>query len=139
VLLALALVPAVVVDRADLRGERFSIAPTTLTAIPTGTQDHGVGSVRYDLSQVPFADGRSASLAVDQGVGELLVIVPPDVDVAVDADLGVGEIRTFDGESGGMGQDRRIIDLGTDGRGGGNLRLDLDLGIGSIEVRREAP
>lgn len=139
VLLALALVPAVVVDRADLRGERFSIAPTTLTAIPTGTQDHGVGSVRYDLSQVPFADGRSASLAVDQGVGELLVIVPPGVDVVVDAELGVGEIRTFDGESGGMGQDRRITDLGTDGRGGGNLRLDLDLGIGSIEVRREAP
>jgi hypothetical protein len=139
VLLALALVPAVVVDRADLRGERFSIAPTTLTAIPTGTQDHGVGSVRYDLSQVPFADGRFASLAVDQGIGELLVIVPPDVDVVVNADLGVGEIRTFDGESGGMGQDRRITDLGSDGRGGGNLRLDLDLGIGSIEVRREAP
>jgi phage shock protein PspC (stress-responsive transcriptional regulator) len=139
VLLALALVPAVVVDRADLRGERFSIAPTTLTAIPTGTQDHGVGSVRYDLSQVPFADGRSASLAVDQGVGELLVIVPPDVDVVVDADLGIGEIRTFDGESGGMGQNRRITDVGSDGRGGGSLRLDLDLGIGRIEVRREAP
>ncbi|HET6729600.1 MAG TPA: PspC domain-containing protein [Jiangellaceae bacterium] len=139
VLLALALVPAVVVDRADLRGERFSIAPTTLSAIPTGTQDHGVGSVRYDLSQVAFADGESASLAIDQGVGELLVIVPPDVDVDVNADLGVGEIRTFEGESGGMGQERRITDLGTDGRGGGDLRLDLDLGIGSIEVRREAP
>ncbi|MGH8839773.1 MAG: LiaF domain-containing protein, partial [Jiangellaceae bacterium] len=92
-----------------------------------------------DLSQVAFADGDTASLAVDQGVGELVVIVPPDVDVAVNADLGVGELQTFDDTSGGMGQERRITDLGTDGRGGGDLRLDLDLGIGSIEVRREAP
>ncbi|MGH8824344.1 MAG: PspC domain-containing protein [Jiangellaceae bacterium] len=139
VLLGLALVPAVVVDRVDLRSESFSLAPQTQAAIPAGTQDHGAGSVRYDLSQVPFADGESTSLTVDQAVGELVVIVPPEVDVVVNADLGVGEIKTFDGESGGMGQERRITDLGTDGRGGGDLRLDLDLGIGSIEVRREAP
>ncbi|HEX6577331.1 MAG TPA: PspC domain-containing protein [Jiangellaceae bacterium] len=138
-LLAVALVPATVVDRADLRGEDFSLAPATLAAIPAGTQDHGVGRVRYDLSQVDFNDGESASLAVDQGVGDLLVVVPPDVDVLVNADVGIGEIRTFDGTSGGLGQERRMTDLGTDGRGGGDLRLDLDLGIGNIEVRREAP
>jgi phage shock protein PspC (stress-responsive transcriptional regulator) len=139
VLLALAMVPAVVVDDTDFNGEDFSITPTTQAAIPTGTQDHGVGSVTYDLSRVDFTDGESASLTVDQGVGELRIIVPPDVDVDVNADVGIGEIRTFDGTSGGLGQERRVTDLGTDGRGGGDLRLDLELGIGSIEVRREAP
>jgi hypothetical protein len=138
IVLSFAMVPAVVVDRADFRGERVQVSPTTVDGIPTGVQDYGAGSVRYDLSDVEFTDADSVSLTIDQGVGELLVVLPPEVDVTVNADLGVGQIQTLDQTSGGFGREARVVDQGADGPGGGELELQLDLGVGSIEVRRAA-
>lgn len=137
--LSVALVPAVAVDRLGFEGTDATFRPTTLAELPTGTQDHGAGSVRYDLSGLDFASADAESLSVDMGVGELLVIVPPNVDVEVNGDVGVGELRAFGQMSGGFGQETRVIDVGGDGKGGGSLALNLDLGVGSLEVRREAP
>ncbi|HZC26986.1 MAG TPA: PspC domain-containing protein [Actinopolymorphaceae bacterium] len=39
-------------------------------------------------------------------------------------------------ESSGVDIKRQLTDLGTDGTGGGQLDLDIDLGIGSVEVQR---
>jgi phage shock protein PspC (stress-responsive transcriptional regulator) len=136
--LSIALVPAVAFDHADFHEENVVVSPTTVAGIPTGTQEHGAGEVRYDLSAVEFADTDSASLLVDQGAGELTVILPPDVDVVLKADMGVGEMRALSEVSDGFGREANIVDNGADGPGGGELELGLDLGIGSIEVRREA-
>jgi phage shock protein PspC (stress-responsive transcriptional regulator) len=138
IVLSFAMVPAVVADDADLRGEDVVVRPTTVAGIPAGTQDHGAGEVRYDLSGVEFTDTDTVTLAIDQGVGELTVILPSDVDATINADLGVGEIDALDTVSGGFGREARIVDDGADGPGGGEIELQLDLGIGSIEVRREA-
>lgn len=138
IILSFAMVPAVIADHADFRGEDVVVEPTTVAGIPSGTQDYGVGAVRYDLSDVEFTDTDSVTLAIDQGVGELTVILPPDVDAVINADLGVGEIDALDSVSGGFGREARLVDDGADGPGGGEVELLLDLGIGSIEVRREA-
>ncbi len=138
IVLSLALVPAALVDRVDVHAEKVEVNPTTVAGIPTGTRDYGVGEVRYDLSAVEFAEADSVSLAIDQGAGELTVVLPPDVDVIVNADLGVGEISLLDDVTGGFGRDARIVDNGADGAGGGELDLQLDLGVGRIEVLRAA-
>ncbi|MET0520470.1 MAG: LiaF domain-containing protein, partial [Jiangellaceae bacterium] len=138
IVLSFAMVPAVLADQVDLHEENVVVRPTTVAGIPSGTQDHGAGSVRYDLSGVEFTDTDAVTLAVDQGVGELTVILPPDVDTIINADLGVGEIAVLDQTSGGFGRETRIVDDGADGPGGGELELQLDLGLGSIEVRRAA-
>jgi phage shock protein PspC (stress-responsive transcriptional regulator) len=136
--LSLALVPAVIFDHADFRGERVEVSPTSVAGIPSGTQEYDVGEVRYDLSAVEFAETDSVTLSIDQGAGELTVVLPPDVDVTVAADLGVGEIQALDDNSGGFGREARIVDDGADGPGGGELELLLDLGVGRIEVDRAA-
>ena len=136
--LGFALVPAVIMGRFDLGSEDFSFRPTTLAELPSGTEHRGAGSVLYDLSAVPFTDADRETLDIDQGAGELTVIVPPAVDVVVEAELGAGDIQAFGNSSSGLGQERRFADNGGS-PGGGTLTLGLDLGAGSIEVRREAP
>jgi phage shock protein PspC (stress-responsive transcriptional regulator) len=137
--LVIGLVPAVAVDRFEFEAGDVSIRPTSVDAIPTDTQSHGIGDVRYDLSALDFTEADSVTLHIEQDVGQLTVVVPPGVDVVVDAHNNVGEISTFGNRAGGLGQERRITDDGADGRGGGELTLDLELGIGEIEVRREGP
>jgi phage shock protein PspC (stress-responsive transcriptional regulator) len=136
--LGFALVPAVIIGRFDLGSENFTFRPTTLAELPTGTEHRGAGSVLYDLSAVPFTDADRETLDIDQTAGELTVIVPPAVDVVVEAEIGAGEIQAFGNASSGLGQERRFTDDGGS-PGGGTLTLGLDLGAGSIEVRREAP
>jgi phage shock protein PspC (stress-responsive transcriptional regulator) len=138
IVLSFAMVPAVIADHADLRGEDALVRPTTVAGIPAGTQEHGAGEVRYDLSGVEFTDTDAVTLVVDQGFGELTVILPADVDAIINADVGVGEIDALDSASGGFGREARIVDDGADGPGGGELELQLDLGAGQIEVRRAA-
>src|SRR5919106_1476788 len=136
--LGFALVPAVIMGRFDLGSENFTFRPTTLAELPSGTEHRGAGSVLYDLSAVPFTDADRETLDVDQTAGDLTVIVPPAVDVVVEADIGAGEIQAFGNASSGLGQERRFTDDGGS-PGGGTLTLGLGLGAGSIEVRREAP
>ncbi len=136
--LAGALVPAVAFERLDWEAVDITVRPTTLAELPTGTQDYGAGSVEYDLSGLDFA-GADETLSIDMGVGELLVILPPDVDVNLNADLGVGDLEAFGQTTEGFGRETRFTDVGDDGPGGGVLELDIDLGVGELEVLRAAP
>ena len=138
-LLAVALPLATAADElADgLDGEcgDISFTPQTLADIPP-SEEYGGAGVEYDLSGVDFA-GASKDLEIDLGIGELQVIVPPNVDVDVDAQVGMGEINLFGEESGGIGLEKSTSDFGADGRGeGGTLRLDLSGGMASLEVVR---
>jgi hypothetical protein len=138
IVLSFAMVPTMVLDPADFRRGNAAITPEVVADIPTETQEFGAGTVRYDLSALDFAETDPVTLEIDQGVGELTVILPSDVDVTVKADLGVGQVRVLGDVFDGFGREARVFDDGADGPGGGEIELQLDLGIGSIEVRREA-
>jgi predicted membrane protein len=132
--------PAALLDEVDpFHGEDGDVRVVARTvAQGTGTHDYGAGEIRYDLSDLDFT-GRDEQLRIDAGVGAIRVVLPPDVDVEVDAATGAGSLRILDREDrGGVGLESGTVDLGADGRGGGELELDLEIGIGDVEVTRAA-
>jgi hypothetical protein len=118
------------------RGDHVNIrvTPTTSAELPTQV-DYSSGSVRYDLTQVDFT-GVSHTMRVSMGAGEVVVVVPRDVDVTGTLSMGIGEVDFFGDSRGGFPSDVTLTDLGDDGPGGGALQLDLDAGVGHLEVRR---
>ena len=120
-----------------------SVAPANLSwrigdqeVRPDGPSDladsysHGIGNVTVDLRDVRFE--RGVDLAVSNGIGELVVRVPADVALEVDARVGVGEVTVGDREADGFNArlEERV------GGEGPTVRLDLSAGIGEIRVER---
>ncbi|HEU4424464.1 MAG TPA: LiaF domain-containing protein [Pilimelia sp.] len=96
----------------------------------------GMGNATLDLSAVDFA-GSSTSVDVHVSVGNLDVVVPPDVDVTVQAKVDVGNAIVFGEQWGGINQpERAIVDDGADGSGGGELSVRATVDVGDLEVRR---
>jgi hypothetical protein len=121
---------------ADGLGER--------TWTPTGDASYalGAGEAVLDLSSLPA--GGDVEVDAELGVGRLLVLVPRDVRVTGEAEAGVGELLQVFGDG-----RRRVLnpDDDTDVRervffpgetGGPRVELDLEVGMGQIEVRRGA-
>lgn len=102
---------------------------------------NGVGTL--DLSRLDLAEGRTVSAEAGVGVGRLHVIVPPDVTVKLSAEVGVGDIQL-------PGDEAKDVDVAPDkhqrvtlppasaGTRGGTLDLDLQVGVGQVEVSRAA-
>ena len=93
---------------------------------------HAIGKYVVDLrsGEVPAAgDDTKISL----GIGELVVIVPDGVDLVIDARAGIGNVILFGDESAGVGPD---LEYTTPEAGDAVLRLDIDVAIGQVEVRR---
>lgn len=114
-------------------GERFE-RPSSLAAVADEYR-LAAGSTRLDLSDVDFPEQPTA-VSASVGLGELLVVVPPETTVAVDATVRAGEIGLFGQYSDGTGVRRTVVDEGVEG--GGRLQLDLDGGLGTVTVRRAA-
>jgi phage shock protein PspC (stress-responsive transcriptional regulator) len=119
----------------DLTGEDRTITIDQVAELPEDPASHGLGRVRYDLGGLELTGTDVRSLEVSQTVGALQVVVPPEVDVTVNASTGMGHIVAFDEEAGGH-QDITVTDTGSDGPGGGQLTLDLSLQLGEITVER---
>lgn len=137
VLGVLALPPTVFAD--SYRGDWVdqngrAIVPTTAADIAPEYSYRG-GRVILDLSQIDFTD-RTVATRLQVGVGHLTVVLPPEVDVRADLDLGVGVIEAFGFEHNGFGLSEQRRDEGTDGPGGGTLELEVEQGIGQVEVTR---
>ncbi len=95
-----------------------------------------LGSAVLDLSALDFT-GRSEAVEIHVGVGDLTVIVPPNVDVRMQVRVDVGNATVFSTRWGGIGQsERTLTDEGTDGPGGGELTLQATVDVGDVEVRR---
>jgi predicted membrane protein len=105
---------------------------------PAELQDRyqlGIGKLEIDLRDVPL-DGRTTVVDAQNGIGELLVLVPSSVRVEVHAHAGAGSVRVFGREAGGWPEnDERAID----GSGSGVLQLNLRVGAGEVNVRRFEP
>ena len=65
------------------------------------------------------------------GLGHLVVIVPDDQDVIVNTDVGAGESLVFGEQQNGVGFETHDHVSGD----GGTLTLNLEVGMGQIEVR----
>lgn len=109
--------------------------PTSLTQV-ADRYDFTFGDATIDLRQVDFA-GQQQTITVSMKVGQVRVILPPNVDTtaALQVENGRAEVfgKTFEGES---IDNEDLTDLGPDGAGGGTLKLDLRLNAGNLEVHR---
>ena len=97
----------------------------------------GAGNAELDLRRLDPATLGRARVDVRQGAGDLLVILPADAVVVVDASVRVGEIR-FPGVPVLDGTDLASRAVLPDGSAASAavLTIDAELGAGSLEVRR---
>ena len=120
---------------------RAFISDTTLA--PTSAEElrrhysFGVGEVTFDLSGVDLPAGETP-LSLRIGVGQLTLIVPPDIAVRGHAEIGAGEITMYG----------RVISAGTGGSSTFNLPaataadsekvllLEIKGGFAEVEVTR---
>ncbi|NIK62399.1 PspC domain-containing protein [Kribbella shirazensis] len=111
------------------------VAPTGQTITATGTSyEFDAGSVRLDLTKATFGPG--AKVQVNGGLGEVVVKVPPDVDVKGQLSTEMGDVVFLNQSKGGHNAQLTLDDLGTDGKAGEQVTLDLNLKLGSIKVER---
>jgi phage shock protein PspC (stress-responsive transcriptional regulator) len=102
-----------------------------------GEYDLGAGEATLDLR--PLAGGgRAVDVEARLGLGELIVLVPADVDLDLDATIGIGQLRLTgpggtDVAEGGAGISRSTL---LEGDGGRRVQLDINVGAGEVEVRR---
>ena len=99
---------------------------------------HGIGQMIVDLRDLdPERTNHSVDLSL--GIGELRVYVPEDISTTAEINVGIGEIRVRgvgylrEETADGLGIDRTIT-LPPSGETTGELRLEIDVGIGEAEV-----
>ena len=88
----------------------------------------GVGSLRLDLRDV---DGLvdDTAVPVSVGIGEVVVRLPEDVGVQIDANVGIGEATVLGRSQGGLG-----VALTDEVAGEPVVVLEVSAGIGRVEV-----
>lgn len=130
--------PAGVTAAADLSveggvGER-SYRPLKVADIPEEYR-LGMGELVIDLRDLRWPAAGLVEIETSQGIGETVVLVPEDVCVEADADLGVGAWDILGDDSGGVDLDGRSGSASERDRK--RLRLDADIGIGHLRVDTE--
>lgn len=110
--------------------------PTSTSAVQD-TYEIGVGELTLDLTELSDPenlDGRT--LRLEGGLGSIDVIVPRDMTVDVDAQIGgPGDIRLFGGSQDGI--DARLATVHEGAPGAPYLTIDAHLGVGEIRVWTE--
>jgi phage shock protein PspC (stress-responsive transcriptional regulator) len=110
-------------------------APQSVAAVQAhGPYRLGAGDAELDLSNVDVPLGQRVHVDIRLGVGELTVIVAPDVAVEADADAHLGQLRILTApEQDGSDLHVRV----TDPEGSSPaIVINADLGVGEMEVRR---
>jgi hypothetical protein len=135
VLLTLVTAIAAAVPGHSGRTGSVTFAPATTASIPVDGYSWGAGKVTLDLTGLVVSGPVEVTAQV--GVGNLIVVVPPDVTVAVHSSVGIGGTRLPEGhEAGGFGRDTDTTLAPRAFPSRGTITLNLDLGIGQLEVRR---
>jgi len=109
-----------------------TVVPAEVSDIDGATFTRDAGDITYDLTGLDFG-GADADMSVQLGAGTLLIEVPDDVTVTVDAQVGAGEIELFGERRDGINLNENATSSGT---GSGTLDLDLDVTVGELEVSR---
>jgi hypothetical protein len=103
---------------------------------PAGLDDAyelGAGNLVLDLGALELSEAAEVTARV--GMGELVVVVPEGLRLDGRARVGLGEVEVFGDATGGVAP---TVDLGSVGPETDRsvLTLDLQVGMGQIEVRR---
>ncbi|MFI7500376.1 PspC domain-containing protein [Streptomyces sp. NPDC049687] len=116
--------------------------PATVAEV-RGAYDLGTGDATLDLSRLDLAKGQTVSTNAEVGAGRLRVIVPSDVTVKVSIDVGLGDVQL-------PGENKKDVDVEpgkhrtvtlspvSGAKDAGTLDLDLQAGVGQVEVTRAA-
>jgi phage shock protein PspC (stress-responsive transcriptional regulator)/predicted membrane protein len=109
-----------------------SYAPVT-TASVRSSYKLGIGRLTVDLGHTQLHAGTTV-VAARLGIGKLIVVVPPAMNVRVDSHVSWGDSRILGEEQNGHAVDETVV------RGGHpsepTLVLDVHVGAGSVEVDR---
>ncbi|MGH9136040.1 MAG: PspC domain-containing protein [Acidimicrobiales bacterium] len=99
------------------------------------TERLALGRLKIDLTELEVPPDRTGELAASVALGQLTVFVPEDLAVDIDANVGGGEVR-INGErvSERHGWSHEVEEELLGSETSGTLVLDLDVGLGEIEV-----
>jgi phage shock protein PspC (stress-responsive transcriptional regulator) len=122
------LVAAADVDLDGGYGERVYV-PTSVADVRE-SYELGAGRLEVDLRGVEFPAGER-HLELDVGVGEAVLVVPRDLCVVADADVGAGYLRMLRWDTGGFNVG---WDHGGAAQDGALLVVDAHVGMGALEV-----
>jgi hypothetical protein len=105
--------------------------------------DVGTGVGTLDLSRLEPAQGQTVTTYAEVGMGRLHVIVPPDVTVKATIGVGVGDIQLPGDKKEDVdvapGKHREVTLIpGPGTKPVGTVELDLEAGVGQVEVSRAA-
>ncbi|HWG93392.1 MAG TPA: hypothetical protein VNU66_04095, partial [Mycobacteriales bacterium] len=138
-LVALAVVLALALGAATRVDAGFGSSTGDRTWVVDGSAEHrlAAGSAVLDLRPLASTERRDLDVEARVGMGELLVLVPEDLRLELDAGVGLGELVT----TGADGTERteqgtglsRSVELGP--AGARNVALDVRVGVGELEVR----
>ena len=93
----------------------------------------GMGALEVDLRDTNLPPG-DTPLEIDVGLGEARLLVPR-MCVATTADVGVGEVRIFDRDNGGVDVD--VEDVPVAPADTTRLVVDAEIGMGALHVRHD--
>jgi predicted membrane protein len=132
VLVALIGIPALFVNDDLFSGGVGESTERPETAADLEPFRHAIGKLTVDLTAAELdLDGQTIEASI--GIGELLVLVPEDTDITVDAHVGAGNVDALGEEENGFDVDFDWIS-GTSGTQ--ELTLELEAGIGDVRVER---
>jgi phage shock protein PspC (stress-responsive transcriptional regulator) len=102
---------------------------------PDGSASYrlGVGDATLDLRSVPVPEAGTTAIDAQVDVGHLLVLVPDGVRISLDARAELGDLLVLGVDTNGRDAAKHL-DLGPEGAP--QLRLDLRVRTGQVEVRR---
>jgi phage shock protein PspC (stress-responsive transcriptional regulator) len=127
---ALALAATAAAEQVDFDG---SIGERSWRAVDGGSYRLGAGEATLDLRSLRGLD--DVQVEARLGLGQLTVLVPEGMSVAIDAEIGEGVIggsaAPF-GETDDEGRHEFVVGSADDV----TVTLDLEVGVGEIEVRR---
>jgi predicted membrane protein len=130
IVVVLAGIPALFVD-SDVWtkgiGDEVEAPATTSDLEPF---EQGIGKLTVDLRS-PDLDLDEKTVEATLGIGELVVLLPDDTDVKLDAHVGVGHVEALDREEDGVDVD---LDGISSTSGSQELDLRLDVGVGNLRV-----
>ena len=107
--------------------------PLDATALQS-SYEFGIGDYSVDLSKLELPPGKTR-VDASLGIGHLIVTVPEDVALEVDARTGAGEVVVLGDSNDGVGADRQATVPGTTADAP-VLVLEADVGLGRVEVVR---
>jgi phage shock protein PspC (stress-responsive transcriptional regulator) len=110
--------------------------PQTVTAADSPYR-LGVGDATLDLTQLP--PGSDVDVETRLGVGHLVVLVPLDATVEVQAEVGAGQLEVLgEPDQDGTDLNEKVTEPALVSGSGRTITLDAAVGLGQLEVRRAA-